>query len=224
MSIDRRTLLLGLGGVALAGCSTSGSTPVSLVYEIVDSYRALDRAKNQYPVTRADVDGQDLGVLGVQVEDGMKGFMLWNRRENGIDYWRSGNNVEMLIQAGRLIRTNGFPQDQLDSRVIAGTDPLGSVLDPARDYEVSRQLEYRVEPRSFEADYKLEYVRDVEVVILEKPMVLAEWAETVRLPKTRRRWKQLIQIDRTSGQVVRSIQHVGPDMRVILELLKPPMV
>lgn len=225
MSIDRRTLLLGLGGAAaLVGCSTSGSTPVSVVYEILDSYRALERAKKQYPVTRADVDGQDLGVLGVQVEEGLKGFMLWSRRENGVDYWRSGNNVEMAIQNGRLIRTTGFPQDQLDSRVISGAEPLGSVLDPSQRYEVRRQLDYRVEPKSFEADYRLEYVRDVDVTLLEKSFRLAEWSETVRLPKTRRRWSQLIQVDRDSGQVWRSIQHIGPNTRVILELLKPPVI
>ncbi len=226
MNIDRRKVLLGLGSAALAGCSTVGTVPgappKSVIYQILDSYRAVDRAKKQYSVSRADIDGQPLGVLGVQVEDGLKGFVVWARREGELDYWRSGNGVEIVTRAGRLIRTSGFPQDQLDSRILTGVDPLGTVLDPSQKYRVSRQLDYREDPKSFQADYQLEYVRDVEVRIMEQPLMLAEWRETVRLPATRRKWKQLIQVDRSSGQVTRSIQHLGPNMRVILELLKPP--
>ncbi|MES2683745.1 MAG: YjbF family lipoprotein [Pseudomonadota bacterium] len=220
MSIDRRTVLLGLGGAALTSCAAPGSA----VYQIVDSYRALDRAKKEYPNTRAQIDAQPLGVMGVQVEDGLKGLVLREKRENGQDYWRSGNGVLLVTQAGRLIRTTGFPEDQLDSQVLSGVEPLGQMMDPALRYEVSRELGFAAPQPAMQANYSLQYVRDVTVQWLGETYEVAEWAETVRLPQLRRKWKQLIQVDRSTGVVLRSIQHVGPKTRVILELLKPPTV
>ena len=218
MSIDRRTVLLGLGGAALSGCAAPGSA----VYQIVDSYRALDRAKKEYPNTRAQIDAQPLGVMGVQVEDGVKGLVLWEKRENGQDYWRSGNGVLLVTEAGRLIRTSGFPQDQLGSRLIAAADPLGQVMVPSRVYEFSRELDFLPNQYGLQADYRLEYVRDSSVQWLGESHPVTEWAETVKVPHLRRKWRQLVQVDRSSGVVLRTVQHVGPKTRVILELLKAP--
>lgn len=216
MSLSRRAVLLGLGGAALSGCATPGSA----VYEIIDSYRALDRAKNQYQFTREQIDGQPLGVLGLQVEGGLKGIVVWDKRDNGHDHWRSGNGVVVVTQGGRLIRTSAFPQDQLASRVVAGTEFLGTPLDPTRQYEVSRELDFAPDQYGIEAIYQLRYVRSVTITLMGRSQQVDEWAETVRLPKLRRKWKQLIQVVPATGEVVRSIQHLGPKMRVILEVLK----
>lgn len=218
MSLNRRAVLLGLGGAALAGCAA----PSSSIYQVIDSYRALDRAKKMYPFSRADIDGQPLGVLGVQVEGGLKGIVVWNKRENGCDHWRSGNGVLIVTQAGRLIRTSGFPQDQLDSRIVSGLEPLGLPLDPARRYEVQREIDFLPDQNGIEAQYRLEHVRTTEIMLMDRLLPVEEWAETVRFPRSRLQWKQLVQVDRATGEVHRSIQHVGAKMRVILELLKAP--
>ena len=220
MSIDRRTVLLGLGSAALTGCAAPGSA----VYQIIDSYRALERGKKNYPFTRTEIENEPTGVLGVQVEDGLKGVMVWSKRENGLDHWRSGNGVVIVTQAGRLIRTSGFPQDQLASRLLSGNDPLGLPLDPARSYEQRRELDFLPDQYGVEAIYSLDFVGNTEVQWLDRKYPVSEWAETVRVPNLRRKWKQLIQVDPVSGTVLRSVQHVGPRMRVILELLKPPVI
>lgn len=220
MSIDRRTVLLGLGAATLTGCAAPGSA----VYQIIDSYRALERGKKSYPFTREQIEAEPGGVLGVQVEEGLKGVVVWSKRENGLDYWRSGNGVLLVTQAGRLIRTSGFPQDQVASRLVSGVDPLGLPLDQSRSYEQRRELDFLPDQYGIEAIYTLEFVRNGEVQWLDRRQPVAEWAETVRVPSLRRKWKQLIQVDPASGTVLRSIQHVGPAMRVILELLKPPSV
>lgn len=220
MNPDRRSVLLGLGGLTLAGCAAPGSA----LYQVVDSFRALEQAKKNYPVTRADIEAQPLGVMGVQVEGGLKGIIIWSKRENGLDYWRSGNGVTLVTQSGRLISSSGFPQDQLASRVISGAEPLGLPLDPGRDYQVTRELDYFPDQYGVEAICQLSYRREVQITVMDQPRQVAEWVETVRLPKQRRKWTQLMQLDPATGEVVRSIQHVGPKMRVILELLKPVAV
>ena len=220
MSIDRRAVLLGLGAAALTGCAAPGSA----VYQIIDSYRALERGKKNYPFTREQIEAEPGGVLGVQVEEGLKGVMVWAKRESGLDYWRSGNGVLIVTQAGRVIRTSGFPQDQLASRLVSGTDPLGLPLDQGRSYEQRRELDFLPDQYGIEAICTLDFVRRTEVQWLDRRQPVAEWAETIRVPSLRRKWKQLIQVDPASGTVLRSIQHVGPKMRVILELLKPPVV
>ncbi len=215
MSVGRRAVLLGLGA-ALSGCAAPGSA----LYQVVDAFQALDKAKKQYPFSRADIDGQPLGVLGVQVEGGLKGIVVWNKYENGYDYWRSGNGVVIVTQAGRLIRTSGFPQDQLASRVGVGTEYLGLALDPARHYQVQRELDFLPDQYGVEAHYRMEYQRSTEIVLLDRRQRVEEWAETVRLPHSRQQWQQLVQVDGSSGVVLRTIQHVGPKLRVILEVLK----
>ncbi len=218
MSVDRRTLLLGLAGAAVSGCAAPGSA----VFQVLESYRALDRAKKVYPVPRADIDNQPLGVMGVQVEGGLKGIIVWQRRENGLDYWQSGNGVIMITQRGRLVRTSGFAQDLIASRVIAGVEPWGSKLDAARSYEVDRELDYRPDQYGVAARYQMTYVRDREIELMGTRHTVSEWSEQVRLPSLRRKWTQLVQVDRETGEVLRSIQHIGPKLRVVLELLKPP--
>jgi hypothetical protein len=218
VSVDRRTVLLGLGATALTGCATPGSA----LYQIIDSYQAIERRKKQYPSGREAIDAQAQGVLGVQVEGGLKGLVVCEKRENGYDYWRSSNGVLIVTQAGRLIRTEGFPQDQTASRVISGVEYLGTRLDPDRRYQVRREISYAPDQYGVEVISDMRFVRHAQLDLLGHAHDVSEWRETLRLPKIRRSWTQLIQIDRASAEVVRSIQHVGPKMRVILEVLKSP--
>lgn len=218
MNMDRRTVLLGLGAAALTGCAAPGSS----VYQVIDSFRALERAKKQYAFTREQIEAVPAGVLGVQVENGLKGVIVWTKREDGLDFWRSGNGVVLVTEAGRLMRTSGFPQDQLASRLVSGVNVLGQPLDASRSYEMIRELDFAPDQYGVEARYSMRFVRNTQIQLLDRSYEVAEWEETIRLPSLRRKWKQLVQID-VNGQVLRSIQHVGPKMRVILELLKPPV-
>lgn len=220
MSIDRRTVLLGLGAAALAGCAKPGSA----VYQVIDSYRALDRAKKEYPFTKADIMGQPLGVLGVQVEGGLKGIVVWNKRENGLDYWRSGNGVLVVMREGRLVKTSGFPNDLLASRLVSGVDPVGTPLDPTRSYEFRRELDYRPDQYGVEALHRLSYVGETTISIFDEKKPVSEWLETVRLPAKRRSYRQIIQIEPATGRVLGSHQQVGERMSVRFELLKPAAV
>lgn len=218
MSLSRRNVLLGLGGLGLSGCAAPGST----LYQVFDVYRALDRAKKEYPASREVIESQPSPVLGVQVEDGVKGLIQWQKREKGLDYWLSGNQVEIVTQQGRLIRTRGFPQDQLASRLVSGADPFGAPLNPESRYETVRQIDLAPELLGLEARGVMEYEGRRRVSLHGLEMDLDEWSETVRVSigRRRKRWRQLFQVD-AQGQVWRSIQHVGEDTRVILEVLKP---
>jgi len=216
--MDRRTVLLGLGGLALTGCTAPGSA----VGQIISSYRALERAKKNYPVTRADIEGQPAGVLGAQVEGGLKGLVVWQRREAGYDYWRSGNGVIVVTERGRLIRTSGFPQDQLASRLVSGLEPVGLPMDRSRNYRFSRELDLLPDQYGLEAAFDLSYSGQKTIDLLGQSRQVEEWEEIVRFPRSRKKWKQLLQIDAETGEVLRSIQHVGHDMRLILELLQVP--
>ena len=216
MNMDRRAVLLGLGAAALSGCAKPGSA----VYQVIDSYRALDRAKKEYPFTKADIVGQPLGVLGVQVEGGLKGIVVWNKRENGLDYWRSGNGVLVVMQEGRLVKTSGFPNDLLASRLVAGVDPVGTPLDPTRSYEFRREMDYLPDQYGVEAVHRLSYVGETTISIFDEKKPVSEWLESVRLPAKRRSYKQIIQVDPASGQLLGSNQHVGERMSVRFELLK----
>ena len=96
------------------------------------------------------------------------------------------------------------------------------MLDRNRVYQMSRQLDWAPDQYGQLAEHEMSYSGPRTIDLQGEVREVAEWSEVIRFPKTRRRWKQLIQVDPQSGQVLRSIQHVGPEMRVILELLKPP--
>lgn len=217
MNLGRRTVLLGVGGAALVGCAKPGSA----VYQVIDSYRALDRAKKEYPFAKADILGQPLGVLGVQVAGGLKGIVVWSKSENGLDFWRSGNGVLVVTQAGRVVKTSGFPQDLLASRLVAGVDPLGLPLDRGRSYEFRRELDYLPDQYGVEAMHRLSYDGESTLTIFDETKRVANWEETVRLPAKRRSYRQVIQVDPATGQVLASDQRVGERMSVRFELLKP---
>lgn len=215
---DRRSVLLGLGAAALTGCAAPGSA----VYQVIDAYRALDRAKAEYPVTRAQIDAQPLGVLGVQVEDGLKGLMIWEKREAGLDYWRSGNNVALVTAGGRILRSQGFPHDQLDSQLVEGAEPIGAPMDRAHQYATSRSIRLAAEQEAITGNHLLQFEGEAEISVLGEKVRVDAWRETIRVSRRERPRKQLFQVDQASGLVVRSIQHIGPELRVILELLKAP--
>ena len=218
MNTTRRAVLLGLGATALTGCATPGSA----VLQVLDAYRTLDKAKKNYPVTRAQIDAQPAGVLGAQVEGGLKGLVVWQRQEGGMDYWRSGNNVLVVTKKGRLVRTSGFPQDVLASRPATGVDPLGTPLDPSRDYRFNREMDWLPDQYGVVAEHRLRFIERRQVDLLGAPREVASWEETIRLPSLRRKWEQRIEVDAATGEVLRSIQHVGPETRLVLELLKAP--
>jgi len=217
MSPSRRAVLLGLGAAALTGCAGPGSA----VYQILDSYRALDRAKKDYAFTKAEILDQPLGVLGVQVDKGLKGIVVWSKREGALDYWRSGNGVLVVTQAGRVVKTSGFPQDLMASRLVSGIDPLGQPLDPAREYAFVREIDYRPDQYGVAAEHRLRYVGPSTITIFDETRPVAAWEETVRLPSKRQSYTQLLQVDPQTGQLLGSTQRVGARMSVRFELLKP---
>lgn len=216
--VDRRSVLLGLAGASLSGCAAPGSA----VYQVIDSYRALNRAKAEYPVTRAQIDAQPLGVLGVQVEGGLKGLMLWEKREAGLDYWRSGNGVSLVLKHGRIIRSEGFPLDQLNSELVEGEDPIGSKMERMRHYELTRSASYST--GSVIRRHSLKFQGDILIDLLNEEIVLDSWNESLRGSRLEKPLKQVFQVVQSTGQVKRSVQHVSPETRVILELLKPPSI
>lgn len=217
----RRLLVTGiLAAPLLAACSGK-----SAVVQIVDSYRELDRARKNYPVSRATLDAQPRAVLGAQMEGGAKGLLVFDHRdEQGLDYWRSGNGVIVVLQGGRLIRCSGFPQDQLGSQLASGFDPIALAvsqpLDRSQRYRFSRDLDLAPATFGLHADCELRFVGAGSIDLLGQVHAVDEWEERVRLPFNRKRWTQRWQMDAATGQVWRSVQHVGFESSMILERLK----
>jgi Group 4 capsule polysaccharide lipoprotein gfcB, YjbF len=221
--VDSRRRLLITGIVSaplLAACAGQ-----SAVGQIIDSYRELDRARKNYPVSRATIDAQSHAVMGAQMEGGAKGLLVLERRdEQGLDYWRSGNGVVVVLQGGRLMRCSGFTQDQLGSQLASGFDPIALTtpqpLDRTQRYRFSRDLDLAPATFGLRADCELYFVGSGSVDLLGEVHAVDEWQERVRLPFGRKRWTQRWQVDAATGQIWRSVQNVGLESRMILERLK----
>lgn len=213
--MQRRALLLGLGGLALSACAPSSS-----MLRVYEAYRGLKNAKENYPVSRAEVEANPYALIGAQVTDGLKGLLVLRKQESGLDTWESSNGVVIVTRAGRLIRTVGFPQDQIASVVVQGEDPLGQPLDPSRIYRFTRQLDLSPDLFGLTAEHELHYLRDETVVIMELSYNLALWEERVRIAEQRSRYVQRHGCDPKSGQIWQSTQQLGAQ-QLTIDLLKP---
>jgi hypothetical protein len=215
--MQRRQLLLGIGSAALTGCAVPGSA----LYQVFDAYRQLDLGKREYPVTRAQIDAQPLGVLGVQVEGGFKGFMVWDRREGDDDHWQSGNGVRVVTAAGRIVSTRGFPLDQQTSVLVGGEEPWGQTLERDKEYRCERLLRF-ADGSERAVECRLRYDSRENIDLLGVRLEAARWQETLLAASYQRPWKQILWVA-ADGLVVRSVQHLGANQRVRLELLRPPV-
>lgn len=220
MDARRRRLLAGLGALPLvAACA-----PKSAVMQIIDSYSALSRAQKNYPATRAAIDAQPKAVLGVQVENGTKGLLLLAKREGGLDYWQSDNGVVVVLQGARLIRTTGFPEDQLGSALVGGQDPFlmpaSGPLPRDQRFESHRIVDLAPTSYGLDAVLSVNYRETQEIDVLGERYAVDVWRETVRLPQQRRKVRQDWYLDTHTGAVRRSIQQVGTESRLIIEPLK----
>lgn len=221
--LNRRRFLIGLTGLAVAGCASEGSTPDLVAQTITQK----PRRKSGYPLTAEQIDEIPYATLGVSV-GGAPGAVMVLSTITGTELrWVSADRVIFVTDHGRLLRTQGLKRDLLATRWVdaSGADPLleilkGGPLPPPAVYrriDLAHENEHDVQVESRFEDGGTETIR-----ILGVEHETRRIDEIADMPAWRWRVRNRFWIDPRDGRVWRSVQQFCPEIPPLrLETLKP---
>lgn len=159
----------------------------------------------------------------LKVGNAPQAFVVLAFAENEQLKWIGADRNIVVMQHGRLVKTQGFGEDI--ARVTNITpDPLAAGL-----LKSSTPLRWQGKMSWSEVlrgDYAVESVFQAQgketVTILDKPHQLLKFTEQVSVPALNAEYTNTYWLDPTTGQVVQTWQHMGPDMALVkFTVLKP---
>jgi hypothetical protein len=227
MPITRRDMLLfGGSGLLVSGCSA-----LSQYSTIGQSFSAVLKGDEGYPLSAQQVASSPYAQLGVQFGNGPRAIMILGEVKADRNVWVATNNVIFTVQAGRIVQTMGLAVDLVKSRVKKNKNP-----DPLRRYQSEdgkwigspHQREVSFEPlgpKEALAESHFTLVGHEAVQILDKPIRCLKVTENYRIPAlvwtvTNEYW---LGVDTQTPVVWKSRQHIHPDLPPVnLEILKRP--
>ncbi|MFT8211637.1 MAG: YjbF family lipoprotein [Symbiopectobacterium sp.] len=137
--------------------------------------------------------------------------------------WIGADSNLLVMQHGRIVKTQGFGEDI--AHVINVTpDPLAvGLLKPSTSMRWQGKMAWSQVQRG---DYAVESVFQARgketVTILGKPRQLLKFTEQVSVPALNAQYTNTYWLEPTTGQLVQTWQHMGPDMALVkFTVLKP---
>ena len=207
--------------LALAALAASLSACNPLMQGSLDTFGASLRGPASLEVTQAQVDALPYYQIQVTTEYGAA-VMALVRVQGKLQYWRANSNQILLMEEGVIVRTFGFPNDLLGTRLMADS-PFSQGLQHVADGQPSERwidldsnTQFDVALRGTFHPAGIETVR-----ILERDYPLLRIDESLKSPiagmsSTNHYW-----VDPQDGFVVQSRQQVTPDLSVTLTQLRP---
>jgi hypothetical protein len=149
-------------------------------------------------------------------------LVLWRRDGNDL-HWASADNSIIVTRHGRLVKTAGFPKNNLRETFIVGTDPLADArlshgLVPftrAVDFERDRMFGVQI-------DAELAMLRSEEIVIAGVTLESVLVVERCRARQLNWAFENRFWLDPGDGFVWKSRQHIARELPPLdIEVLKP---
>lgn len=207
--------------IGLAALNLSLSACSSLMQASLDTLGASLMGPAPLKLTRRQVDALPYYQIEVSSEYG-SAVMALVRVQGDLQYWRASSNQLLLLQHGVVVRTLGFPDDLLGTRMPAkspfhdglqriGTDQVDQRwIDLGSDYRMEIPLSSNLHRGNFETLH-----------ILDQDHLLLRIDESVSAPikgmsNTNSYW-----VDPSDGFVMRSRQQVTPSLSVTITQLRP---
>ena len=208
--------LAGLAALSLLLCACNPLMRASL-----DTLGSSVRSPASLELTRAQVNALPYYQIEVTSEYG-SAVMALVRVQGNVQYWRTSSNQLLLLQDGLVVRSLGFPNDLLGTRLPADS-PFRSGLqhigeEPASQRWVDLSPGYQMDiPLSGSLRRgELETVR-----ILDQDYSLLRIDERLSAPIKGMTSTNSYWVDPSDGFVMQSRQHVTPSLTVTITQLRP---
>ena len=207
--------------IALAALATSLSACNSLMQGSLDTLGASLRGPAPLEITQAQVDALPYYQIQVTTEYG-SAVMALVRVQGKLQYWRANSNQLLLLEDGVIVRTLGFPNDLLGTR-LAPDSPFPRGLQRISDGQPSQRwidLDSNVQfDVALHGTVRLAGIETVRILDRDHTLLRVDESLNSPLPgmsSTNHYW-----VDPQDGFVMRSRQQVTPTLSVTLTQLRP---
>ncbi|MBD9503592.1 YjbF family lipoprotein [Pseudomonas sp. PDM23] len=207
--------------IMLAASAASVSACNPLMQGSLDTLGASLHRPAGLEVTQAQVDSLPYYQIQVTTEFG-SAVMALVRVQGKLQYWRANSNQLLLLEDGVIVRTLGFPNDLLGTRLAAGS-PFPRELQRVADGQPSHRWIDLASSMQFDIPLSGAFhPAGIETVrILERDYTLLRIDEVLKSPiagmsSTNHYW-----VDPQDGFVMQSRQQVTPILSVTLTQLRP---
>ncbi|MBB4866405.1 hypothetical protein HNP46_005310 [Pseudomonas nitritireducens] len=207
--------------LALAALASSLCACNSLMRASLDTLGASLSGPASLDVTRDQVDAVPYYQIEVTTEYG-SAVMALVRVKGDLQYWRASSNQLLLLQDGIVVRTLGFPNDLLGTR-LAADSPFHSGLQHVANEQISQRWvdlgpNYQL---GIPLDGNLRRAGMETVSILGQEHSLLRIDEHLRAPVEGMSGTNSYWIDPSDGFIMQSRQQVTPSLHVTLTQLRP---
>ncbi|MDF3865247.1 YjbF family lipoprotein [Pseudomonas denitrificans (nom. rej.)] len=207
--------------IALAALAASLSACNPLMQGSLNTLGASLHRPSNLEVTQAQVDSLPYYQIQITTEYG-SAVMALVRVQGKLQYWRANANQLLLLENGVIVRTLGFPNDLLGTR-LASDAPFPRGLQHVADGQPSQRWIDLASNMQFDISLSGTFhPAGIETVrILERDHALLRIDESLKSPiagmsSTNHYW-----VDPQDGFVMQSRQQVTPNLSVTLTQLRP---
>jgi hypothetical protein len=207
--------------IALAALAASLSACNPLMQGSLDTLGASLRSPASLDVTQAQVDVLPYYQIQVTTEYG-SAVMALIRVQGKLQYWRANSNQLLLLEDGVIVRTLGFPNDLLgtrlapDSPFLRGLQHVTNGQPSQRWIDLDSNTQFDIPLSGTFHQAGIETVR-----ILDRDLSLLRIDESLDSPLAGMSSTNHYWIDPQDGFVMQSRQQVTPNLSVTLTQLRP---
>nr|AXL04950.1 YjbF family lipoprotein [Aeromonas hydrophila] len=211
MSLSRNLVFLGL--LSLTGCSNTASvTSETIKYAVLGA--------DDVTVSAEHVNKLPYASAYLKIGDNPRIFVVLAYVNGDELSWLTADRVMIITRHGRVIKTVGMENDLVMSE-SASADPVSMAATSSANWSTLSEWEQR-----YLSGYRLEgtMVRagQDELDLVTRRVSATRFEETVSMFPGGKSWTNVFWRDPVNGQVVKTQQHLGPDLPVIeLTILKP---
>lgn len=205
---------------ALSGCSQK-------VQDLSETVRVATLGYKDVELSRAQITALPYAAIQLKWGQGPRVLSVLGFAEGNELKWLTKDKKMVVTRHGRLIKTLGYPQDLRYVGNI-GADPLPNLLHlwqqqnaegmawgSERDWQPGYYSGYPVLSR-------FSYQGEDTLTILDEPVRLLKFSEQVRYPKLNITDTNTFWLSPSSGEVIKSLQAMGPGLPVFeITVLKP---
>ncbi|MEE2001479.1 YjbF family lipoprotein [Alkalimonas sp. MEB108] len=197
----RFTVMMILACLLIACSSTQNA--------LLDSIRLGFASVDDVTVTLEEVAASEFDLIYIQPDNGPRATMVLAELERGQHKWLSADNVLLVMEHGRIVRSLGLSNDlTYVSNTVA--DPLRhkALLDANAKWKRVTDWQYRQQ-----SGYELSSVfsqQQAEITVFEQRFSTRLLREQVTVAQTKATFENLFWFDESTGVLLQSQQQLAP--------------
>lgn len=224
LSPGRRRLLLGGGALTLAlptaGCANS------VVARNLDSAMSMLSSERKDSFDRKYALSLPYASIAVSFDAGPRALMVLGRYDGDALHWVSADRAVLVTRKGRIVRTVGLTGANLTETIFSNPDwvgtPIAAIPPGARAQRRIDLMPRRRMGLPVDAEFVTEGLETIRPLGADADVTVARLRERCQCRTLDWDFDNLYWVNPDSGAVLRSHQHVAPEMPlVVTEVIKP---